>query len=218
MNEIGKKLVLLFERHRVMDIETVRRNLQGRSRRSAFRDLNRAGYCSSYSHAGKFYTLKTIPEYDSEGLWKHETVCFSKHGTLRNTTAEMIKKAEEGRTHGELERRLGVRLHNTLLDLVRSGEIGREKTGRLYVYLSANPERAALQLRRRRSMDAFAETITQMPPLSTRIEVFAEIIRTGASPIDSALIASGLAKRGIAATVEQIERMMEHYDIKKNGS
>lgn len=215
MNEIAERLVLLFERHRVMDIETVRRNLQGRSRRSVFRDLHRVGYCTSYSHAGKFHTLKSIPEFDSEGLWKHGNVCFSRYGTLRNTTAEMIKRSEEGRTHGELEGRLGLRLHNTLLDLVRSGEIGRGKTGRLYVYLSADPERANVQLQRRRSMDAFASR--RLPPLSTRIEVFAEIIRTGALPIDSASIASGLARRGIVAAVGQIERMMKHYDIKKNG-
>lgn len=215
MNKIEKKLVLLFERHQVMDIETVRRNIQGRSRRSVFRDLYAVGYCTSYSHAGKFYTLGTIPEFDSEGLWKWGDVCFSKYGTLRSTAAEMIKRSEAGRTHGELEERLGVRLHNTLLDLVRSGEIGREKTERLYVYLDADPERATVQLRRRRSMDAFASR--RLPPLSTRIEVFAEIIRTGASPIDSALIASSLAKRGIAATVGQIECMMMHYDIKKNG-
>ena len=215
MNEVGKKLILLFKRYRVMDIETLRRNLQGRSRRSVFRDLNRVGCCGSYSHAGKFHTLKTIPEFDLEGLWRHGNVGFSRYGTLRNTTAKMIKRSEAGRTHGELEGRLGVRLHNTLLGLVRSGEIGREKAGRLYVYLSVDPERAAVQLRRRRSMDAFASR--RLPPLSTRIEVFAEIIRTGASPIDSASIASGLAKRGIAATVGQIECMIEHYDIKKNG-
>lgn len=216
MNEIGKKLVLLFERYRVMDIETVRRNLQGRSRRSVFRDLKRAGYCTSYSHAGKFHTLKNIPEFDSEGLWRYGNVCFSRFGTLRNTTAEMIKRSEAGRTHGELKGRLGVRLHNTLLDLVRSRKIVREETGRLYVYLSADPQRAAVQLRRRRSMDAFASR--RLPPLSTRIEVFAEIIRTGASPIDSASIASGLAQRGIMATVGQIECMIKHYDIKKNAS
>jgi len=216
MNEIGKKLILLFERYRVMDIETLRRNLQGRSRRSVFRDLNRVGYCTSYSHAGKFHTLETIPKFDSEGLWRHGNVCFSIYGTLRNTTAEMINRSEAGRTHGELEGRLGVRLHNTLLDLVRSGEIGRGKTGRLYVYLSADRERAAVQLRRRRSLNAFAAD--RLPPLSTRIEVFAEIIRRGASPIDSASIASGLAKRGIAATVGQVDRMLEHYDIKKNAS
>ncbi len=175
MNEIAERLVLLFERHRVMDTEMVRRNLRGRSRRSVFRDLKRVGYCTSYTHAGKFHTLKSIPEFDSEGLWKHGDVCFSRYGTLRNTTAEMIKKSEAGRTHGELEGRLGVRLHNTLLDLVRSGEIGREKAGRLYVYLGADPERAAVQLRRRRSLNAFPAD--RLPPLSTRIEVFAEITR-----------------------------------------
>ncbi len=215
MSGVGKKLVLLFERYRVIDIETVRRNLQGRSRRSVFRDLKRVGCCASYSHAGKFHTLKSIPEFDSEGLWKHGSVCFSKYGTLRNTTAEMIERAEAGRTHGEMEGRLGVRLHNTLLDLVRSGEIAREKTGHLYVYISADPQRANVQLRGRRGIDAFASR--RLPPLSTRIEVFAEIIRTGASPVDSASIASGLAKRGIVARVGQVDRILEHYDVKKNG-
>ena len=65
-------------------------------------------------------------------------------------------------------------------------------------------------------MDAFGAS--RLPSLSTRIEVFAEIIRTGASPIDSVSIASGLAKLGIVATAGQIKCVMKHYDIKKNAS
>ena len=217
MNEMGRRLVQLFERYRVMDIETIQRLMEGRSRRSVFRDLNREQYLTSYTHAGGYYTLQAMPEFDSEGLWRYGDIGFSRYGTLRNTTVEMINGREEGGTHGELEARLRVRLHNTLLDLIRSTQIGREKVGRLYVYVSADHDRASFQLQRRRRMGALATRAAKLPPLSIRIEVFAEIIRTSASRIDTAGIESRLARRGIAAPVEQIERMMERYDIKKNA-
>jgi len=217
MNEIEKKLQQLFERHRMLDIEALQQLCQDRSRRSVFRDLKRLGYYCSYSHAGRFYTLKTIAQFNSDGLWEYSVARFSKYGTLRKTTLETIKKSQEGRTHRELEELLGVRLHNTLLDLVRTREIAREKAGRVYLYVSADRQAAAVQLQRRQCMVASTSTMARLPSLSTRIQVFVELIRANALSIDSAAIASGLAERDIEVTAEQIECMMMHYDLKKNA-
>lgn len=58
------KLEKLFQRRLVMDIHTLKKLCTGSSRRSLFRDMAFLGYISSYSHAGKFYTLRTIPDFD----------------------------------------------------------------------------------------------------------------------------------------------------------
>ena len=42
---------------------------------------------------------------------------------------------EAGATHRELQDRLRVRVHNTLLTLLRRSEIERERLAQLYVYL-----------------------------------------------------------------------------------
>ena len=34
---------------------------------------------------GRYYTLTKIPVFDENGLWKYQTVLFSKHGNLKQT-------------------------------------------------------------------------------------------------------------------------------------
>ena len=114
------RLVLeqLFERHRIADLAKLQGVLQTSSRMSVFRRLAALGYGSSYSHNGRFYTLQHIPRFDADGLWQHQGVCFSCHGSLKSTVAHLVEVAEAGRTHHELRTQLHVRVHNTLLDLV----------------------------------------------------------------------------------------------------
>ena len=87
---------------------------------TAFRRLSELSYLSSYSHAGRYYTLPDIPQFDPDGLWLHGGVGFSRHGTLKDTVPVLVDRSESGVLHRELQRRLQVRVHNTLLDLVRT--------------------------------------------------------------------------------------------------
>ena len=216
MNEISRKLEKLFKLHRVMDIVTIQKILGGRSKRTVFRDLNQLKYLTSYSHARKFYTLQEIPEFDSDGLWNHNDVYFSKCGTLKNTVAGMINSSEEGMTHRELETLLQVRLHNTLLDLIRSNIVERKKMGQYYVYFSADQDVNALQLERRGWTETSTAYNVSLPSLSVRINVLAEMLRSHTARTDYHLIKSRLIKRGVIVTVEQIERIVYHYEVKKN--
>jgi len=88
------------------------------SGRTVFRILRRMEYLSSYSRAGRYYTLTKIPSFDTDGLWAHSGVLFSHHRTLRNTIVHPATKAEAGHTHAELQHRLRLRVHDTLHDLV----------------------------------------------------------------------------------------------------
>ena len=102
---------------RIVDIAALQASTGGRSRRSLFRDLKRLGYLSSFTHAGRYYTLEEIPQFDLDGLWFHEGVGFSRLGTLKETVGQLVREAPAGKTHGELRALLRVRVHNTLHDL-----------------------------------------------------------------------------------------------------
>jgi len=52
--------------------------------------LHKIGYISSYNKAGRYYTLKNIPGFDTGGIWRHEGVFFSSHGSLKETAKYMI--------------------------------------------------------------------------------------------------------------------------------
>ena len=72
--------------------------------------------------------------------------CQSCLATLKQTVALQVEQTPDGRTHDELQHLLRVRVHNTLLDLLRQGRIGRERLARVYLYVSADPTRAAAQV------------------------------------------------------------------------
>jgi len=115
----NKKLEEFFRRRLVVDLQELRVVFKGRSNRSLYRDLTKAGYLSSYSHAGRFYTLKEIPSFDKNGLWQYRNkVLFSKYGTLKETIRALVTDSECGYSHSELVQLLLIRIQNTLNDLI----------------------------------------------------------------------------------------------------
>ncbi|MBM4044859.1 MAG: hypothetical protein FJ279_07085, partial [Planctomycetes bacterium] len=132
----GRALRRLFRKSLVADLDALFEVLHTRSRMTVFRRLKDVGYLSSFSHTGRYYTLADIPQFDEHGVWHYRGVGFSRAGTLKRTTAELVRISEAGRTHPELEQIVRVRVHNTLLDLVEEKEIGRERLGGLYIYVS----------------------------------------------------------------------------------
>ena len=89
----AKALKRLFRRFPVADLNTLSRTLDTESRMSVFRRLKTFGYFSSYTHAGSFYTLSHIPQFDDYGLWMHQGIGFSKEGTLKATLLKMVETA-----------------------------------------------------------------------------------------------------------------------------
>jgi hypothetical protein len=66
MGQEARRLVKLFHRHRVMDMKSLMKATE-RARRSLFRDLSELNYLSSYTHAGRYYTLPDLPQFDENG-------------------------------------------------------------------------------------------------------------------------------------------------------
>ena len=114
-----------FEHVPVAKLDELSRALRA-SGRTVARALKKLGYHSSYSHAGKFYTLVDVPRFDRNGLWFHEDVGFSQYGTLLATLDRLVRAAEAGHTHEELRSLLRLRVQNSLRGLVKAGRIGRE--------------------------------------------------------------------------------------------
>lgn len=212
MGDTEKRLVRLFRRARVLDMQALAASIRGRSRRSLFRDLAAVGYLTSYTHAGRYYSLCDIAEFDEHGLWFHQGIGFSRAGTLKQTVARDVQAAEAGRTHRELERLLRVRVHNTLLGLVREGRIGRESFGRLHLYVSSEVERATEQVARR---EQWAATAAQRTPLSDEatIDVLVELLHAGRVLVSAAEVASRLAARGTTLTAEQVEQVYDRFGL-----
>jgi hypothetical protein len=210
-------LTALFRSRSVADLATLSATLETESRMSVFRRLSAIGYLSSYSHAGRFYTLSQIPTFDPDGLWCYQGVCFSHHGTLKSTVAHMVQNAEAGRTHHELHTRLRVRVHNTLLDLIREDRIGREPLAGQYLYVSADAGRAGSQLAVRRRQLEDASGVAVEVPASVVIEVLLDLVQGAGVRLDAGRMAERLSARGIAVTASQVEGIFRLHGVKKTA-
>jgi len=210
-------LTRLFQRQSIADLAALCAALKTSSRMSVFRRLFELGYLSSYSHAGRYYTLRDIPQFDPDGLWQYQGVCFSREGSLKATVERLVEQSEAGRTHPELQARLQVRVHNTLLDLVQGGCLGRETWRGHYLYVSANPARAESQIIVRQQ-----QPVGIFPPLpeasaAVVIEVLLDLVQSARVRPDATRVAERLAARGLPVTVDQVEAVLGRYGLKKTA-
>jgi len=149
-------LLDLFATSTVVDLPAIRTALGGVSAMTAFRHLQRLDYRRSYDHNGRCYTLHDPARYDPDGLYRFQGIHFSVDTSLKHTVRRMVQAAQAGATARELALRLEVRVHNTLADLRREGEIAWETFDGLSLYLHPDPTRHNAQLAARREQTAAA--------------------------------------------------------------
>src|SRR6266550_3561358 len=130
----------LFRTRPVALLSDLRKALQTPSRTTVFRVLSSVGYLASYSHAGRYYTLKRIPQFDPRGLWHYRQIGFSSQRTLRATLVHLVETSPAGQTHEELQDVLLLRVHNTLRLLVRARELHPARVIDILVDLLHHPE------------------------------------------------------------------------------
>jgi hypothetical protein len=218
IEERRKQLERLFRRRKVARLVDLRRALGVRSRTTVFFALKEAGYCTSYSHTGRYYTLRRIPQFDEHGLWFCGEVRFSKHGTLRATVIVLVCESPAGRTHEELEELVGLRVHDTLRDLVLAGLLGREQVQSVYVYVAPDRRRAKVQLKeRRRRLPASSAESTRVAAETLDgpriVEVLVEVIR--APQADARAIAARLRAAGRSMSEEDVAAVFARYALGK---
>lgn len=211
--EARDRLRKMLRRRRVAELDDLFWVLETQSRMTVFRRLRDVGYRTSYTHRGQYYTLADVPEFDDWGLWFYGDIGFSRSGTLKETAAVQVEQAPDGRTHGELSHLLRVRLHNTLLDLVGEGRVGREAYRGKYLYVSADADRAAEQVRQRQEGDRAVARILREPTVEETIEILGEALR-GAAEIPSPLdVVRGLAARCVSVEPRHVRSVYKAHGL-----
>lgn len=213
---IQTKITNVLKRNRVMDLRLLQEILGDRSRASLFRDLTKIDYFSSYSHAGRFYTLKTTPAFDSYGLWHFNDIGFSKYGNLKSTIIHFINSSKCGLKHLDLKDRLKIPVYNTLLNLVNSKQIARVDFNGSYLYVSKDMATSKLQIEmaEKRQETEINIPSEKIPPWMA-IEVLTEVIRDNRAESEPLKIAARLSLRGVRVTFNQVKEVLEFYEVKK---
>jgi len=159
-----------FSANRIATINQLKAALGNPARSTLFRKLARMEYLSSYSHRGKFYTLRSIAQFSETGLWCCQSVWFSRFGNLLQTTQALVTRSGAGYSASELKDVLHIKTKHALTHLVRCGLLQRSKLGSVYVYLAAEESAARKQekARRTRLEESFASVIVTNPDLAAQ--------------------------------------------------
>lgn len=202
-----------FRKHHIAEIAELFRLLETRSRMSVFRRLKAMGYRSSFNHAGRYYTLADVPQFDPWGLWFHRNVGFSCAGTLKATVVKLVESSASGMTPKELLALLKLpvanTLYNTLHALRQGARIHRQVLAGCHLYLSADPGRADEQRLKRR------QELSPDVPVSdeTVIAILVEALQSAKVLVAPSVLASRLVARGVVVTAVQVERIFTRYGL-----
>ena len=157
-----KTVASFLKRRKIATLREIGEAMGSASQRTVFRNLSRLEYLSSYSHRGKFYTLRSIAKFSREGLWSLRSVWFSHFGTLLETVVAWVQRSEAGYDAAELTRALHVESKHALTRMVRQGRLQRDVVGNRYVYFAADDATANQQRTRRDAYLAASRTTTMI--------------------------------------------------------
>src|SRR5712691_2629169 len=121
---------------------------------TVFRKLKPLDYLTSYSHRGRYYTLREIARFDDHGLWSQADVWFSRFGTLLATAEVFVTRSPRGYFAAELARVLHVEVQDALHQLTQQHRVTREMVSGLYLYTAADRTIQRGQLLTRRTVEA----------------------------------------------------------------
>jgi len=165
------RLTQLFKNEKCCTINNISQALEY-SNRSTYRLLNKVGYFSSFTHNGKWYTLKNIPEFDDNGLWFYRDIGFSRRRNLIDTIHYLVDHSIHGLTARDLSNTLSSSCAPVLNKIYKDRKIDRVKTCRGFVYISTKP---AVNEEHRRNLD-----LTDILPIlsdADKITILVEFIR-----------------------------------------
>ena len=175
------------------------------------------GYLTSFTDAGRYYTLLDIPVFDPWGLWFYQGIGFSKARTLKATVVDIVHSSTAGMTPKELLHLLKIRipntLHNALHGLVKSNHISRHRFEGLCLYTHTDADKERIQIEARGVQRQKGLQRAGPIPMETTIAVLVEALRASETIVSPSEIAARLAVRGLAVTVDHVKQIFSEYGV-----
>ena len=205
------RLEKLFHRRKCWMLDQLAESL-GYALISVRRFLKQIGYCRSYTHNGKWYTLRDSPEFDRDGLWHHRGIGFSKHRSLTATIGYLVGRSPAGLSAGELSQKLQHPCHAVLTQLHQAGRLDRLQLAGQFRYLAADQELN----RRQREQAAFLPQPSPTASLSTQAALWVLVEHIKNPGLSFEQIAALLQEqRKVAVAPENIQRFFQEHGLKK---
>lgn len=206
MVNVVQHLSSLFEKQSCWMLEPLAAKLNYSSR-SVHRFLAEVGYHRSFTHNGGWYTLRSLPRFDSDGLWFYDGIGFSSAGSMTDTLVTLTNKSPKGMTAEALGEKLRCRCHSVLVGLFRDGKLQRWKKGRSNIYIAEDADITAIQQK--------TATLPNLQfPAEIAILVLVEFINNPVASFAQLSKAISQSKQ-ITVSAAQIETLFTRLGVKK---
>ncbi len=211
-----KKLITSFQEGSLIQTYADLETISGCKGRTLQRKIKKSKLLASYNKNSKFYTLPTLAGFNDFGIWQYQGVLFSQQGNLYQTLVYLVDQSTSGYTSGELMQIVQVKTDDALRVLANQKRLQREKHYGYYVYYSMDYHR--FQGQKNNRLSDFMPLARQYLPKDKNIiiSVLVEIIHSDTLSTESLL--TGLKKRRVEASEQQIHGIISHYDLKKKKS
>ncbi len=160
INIATQDIVDRIRMHKVIKIKQLIEELNC-SAWTLFNKLKVYGYHTSYNFNGQYITLKEIPVFDENGIWKYGQVGFSKWTNVEESISHIVNKSPKGLTPIEITEILQIRTHNQLLKCRKKGLVVSMRYGRNQVYFSPDKSISKLQIKKRENVFRILLNATQ---------------------------------------------------------
>lgn len=156
-------------RNKIATLDELKQSLGTPVDVTVFRKLKLLDYLTSYSHRGRYYTLREIATFDENGLWSQAEAWFSRFGTLLATAEAFVTRSLRGYFADELAPLLHVEVQDALHQLTLQHRLARQVVSGRYLYTAAEPTIQRRQLRAHRTVE-FLPTISDTSVLEVSPE------------------------------------------------
>lgn len=166
---------------------------------------------TSYNCNGRYYTLPEIAEFDKNGLWRYQGVCFSKHGNLKQTLVHLVTHSAQGLSGSELGELLGLQPRSFLSHFRDHPALCRENLKGRWVWFAAEPN-----IRERQKKTRLSEVVIKKPPMPSDGEAVLILVDLIKHPNSSlAQVARRLRRQGLDIDVDAIGQLLAYHGLVK---
>ena len=180
---------------------------------TARRRLRKWQAYTSINKNGRYYTLPRIPVFNEYGLWRYQTVLFSKHGNLSQTIVELIRTSQQGLSAVEIAGIVDLAPNSSFLSRIKNVPgVKREKHQGRFVYLSAIPEIYGKQKHRW----TISQRVTDFPTDAQAIVILVQLIKHPDIGIEQ--LAGKVSEQDQQIDPDTVRRFLQFHGLLKKTS
>lgn len=185
------------------------------SKRTMNRRMKKNKILVSCNYNSKFYTLPKLAKFNEFGIWDYCGIVFSKNGNLSETIIHHINKSSSGYSSEEFKKVLPIRIYDQLRILTKKNRIKKAVKMQKNIYFSFDKISFRLQEKNREDLITaeFAKRKAKLPSNKDIITILIGIILS--EKLDILQICNQLKQKNKKLAIEQVEAVIEHYDLKK---